>query len=348
MKKVFLIAAAVVALAACSKNEVLPSSSINNEISFNVAPRTKADPEEKTFNTNNVFASWAYYLPKDSYWGDPAAGVTPQEYIVGRTISYQTDGTWKEKGKTYYWPKDGGSLTFFAYSLNRDNLKLAGDYSEFTCEAATGIQGHIDLADNKNTDFMVAEIAKNKTANEPAHSFNGVPTLFKHKLSKVACTVKKEADYQNVKFYLKKIEFLSVSHYATYAQIPKDTVAASGTKVAQVYTSENQEITSTLSPVAKEDVVIYIPQKFTEETDLKKISKIKVTYTITTTVEGTHGSTTEVEQTVEREYPIKDKFAEWEMGKKYIFNLTFKLDEILWAPAVEPWVDAPAGEITVM
>ncbi len=343
MKKVFLIAAAVVALAACSKNEVLPSSSINNEISFNVAPRTKATPE--TFDTHNVFASWAYYLPKGSTWDTRATGVTPQEYIVGRTISYQTDGTWKETGKTYYWPKDGGKLTFFAYSLNRNNLTLKGGDSHFTCNAGTGISGAIDLTANKNTDFMVADIAKDKEANETAYSFNGVPTLFKHKLSKVACTVKKAADYPNVKFQLNKIEFLSVSHYATYGQFVNDgagtikEVITPGRKDNQVYTSETQEITLTATAVAKEDVVIYIPQKFDDAT-----SKIRVTYTITTTVEG---STTPVVQTVVREYPISDKFAEWEMGKKYIFNLTFSLDEILWAPAVEPWVDAPAGSIDV-
>lgn len=338
MKKVFLIAAAVVALAACSKNEVLPSSSINNEISFNVAPRTKAAPE--TFDTGNVFASWAYYLPKGSSWDSPAVGVTPQEYIKGRTISY-VGGVWKEDGKTYYWPKDGGKLTFFAYSLNRDNLTLTGGDSHFTCDAVTGISGAIDLMANKNTDFMVADIAKDKTANESLNSINGVPTLFKHKLSKVACTVKRASDYPNVKFELNKIEFLSVCHYATYGQFVNDGVGTikevitPGRKDTQVYTSATQEITTTLTPVTTEDVVIYIPQEFTGET-----SKIEITYTITTTVEG---STTPVVQTVVREYPIKDKFAKWEMGKRYIFNLTFSLDEILWAPAVEPWVDAPAG-----
>ena len=339
MKKVFLIAAAVVAFAACSKNEVLPSSSINNEISFNVAPRTKATPE--TFDIHNVFASWAYYLPKGSSWDTPAAGVTPQEYIKGRTISY-VGGVWKEDGKTYYWPKDGGSLTFFAYSLNRDILSLTGGDSHFTCDAVTGISGAIDLKANKNTDFMVADIAKDQTTNGSLNSINGVPTLFKHKLSKVACTVKKAADYQNVTFELKGIEFLSVSHYATYGQFVndgagtiKETISPSGTKDKQVYTSATQEITSTATAVANEDVVIYIPQTFADET-----AKIKVTYTITTTVEG---STTPVVQTVEREYPIKNQFAEWEMGKRYTFNLTFSLDEILWAPAVEPWVDVTSG-----
>ena len=45
MKKLFYFAAAAVALAACAKNEVIPvNSGENQEITFNVAPKTKADP----------------------------------------------------------------------------------------------------------------------------------------------------------------------------------------------------------------------------------------------------------------------------------------------------------------
>ena len=45
MKKLFYFAAAAVALAACAKNEVVPvNSGENQEITFNVAPKTKADP----------------------------------------------------------------------------------------------------------------------------------------------------------------------------------------------------------------------------------------------------------------------------------------------------------------
>ena len=62
MKKLIVLFSAVAALAACSKNEVVPAVSGENvEISYKVAPRTKADPQ--AFDTKNVFASWAYYLP---------------------------------------------------------------------------------------------------------------------------------------------------------------------------------------------------------------------------------------------------------------------------------------------
>ncbi len=67
MKKLIVLFSAVAALAACSKNEMVPAVSGENvEISYKVAPRTKADPQ--TFDTKNVFASWAYYLPSGKNW----------------------------------------------------------------------------------------------------------------------------------------------------------------------------------------------------------------------------------------------------------------------------------------
>lgn len=337
MKKYFFILAAAAALAACAKNEVTPVlSQENTEIAYNVAPKTKAlDPtKHENFATDNVFASWAFYLPKDQTWAANSATSLP--YIVNSTISHK-DGTWKDQNKSYYWPKNGGSLTFLAYSLNKGNLTLAGEHSEFTCDNAGGVQGHIELMDNKNTDFLVAEIAADKTANENQYVFNGVPTLFKHKLSRVACTVKKAANYADKKFELKEINFLNVVTYGTYGQLPTESFNAGTVKHDQVYTNAVQEITTTAASVAAEDVVIYMPQTFEDAT-----AKIQVKYTVTTTV----GTGSVVENCV-KEISINSNFDEWEMGKKYIFNLEFTLNEITWDPAVEKWEDATAADVTI-
>lgn len=337
MKKYFFILAAAAALAACAKNEVTPVlSNENTEIAYNVAPKTKTlGQNQENFDEGNVFASWAYYLPKDHTWA--ANRATSQPYIVNSKISHK-NGIWKDKDKSYYWPKDGGSLTFLAYSLNKGDLNLAGEHSEFTCDNAGGVQGHIELMDNKNTDFLVAEIAADKTANENQYVFNGVPTLFKHKLSRVACTVKKAADYKNKKFELKEINFLSVATYGSYAQLPDEKFTASTVEHDQIYTKAVQEITTTAAAVAAEDVVIYMPQTFADET-----AKIQVKYTVTTTV----GGSTPVVENCEKEISINSKFAEWAMGKKYTFNITFALDEITWDPAVEKWENVTAADVTI-
>ncbi len=343
MRKVFVLAATVAALASCAKNEVvLTPSSEKAEISYNVAPKTKSlSTTQSDFNHSNVFASWAYYLPKGKNWADNSADA--KDYIVNSTISYQSAGNWKETDKSYYWPKDGGSLTFFAYSLNKSNLTLDGGDSHFTCDATTGIAGAIDLDANKNTDFLVADIAKDKTANEKVYTYNGVPTLFRHRLSRVACTVVKAAEYENKKFELTAINFLKVKHFGTYAQLPTEKFTAGTTLADEVYTpattGATQVITTTKSDVASENVVIYMPQSFADNAD----AKIQVKYTITTTVgDG------EVVENCEFTAPLKTVFPNnWEMGKKYTVNLTFSLDEITWDPAVEDWDNTNSSAITV-
>lgn len=157
--------------------------------------------------------------------------------------------------------------------------------------------------------------------------------------------MKKAADYADKKFELKEINFLKVATYGTYGQIPDDRFFAGTVKHDQIYTNAVQEITTEEAAVAKEDVVIYMPQEFKDETDVTdetQIAKIQVKYTVTTTV-----GTGSVVENCEKEISIKGKFPKWEMGKKYIFNLTFALDEITWDPAVEKWEDVNSSDITI-
>ena len=347
MKKLFYFAAAAVALAACAKNEVIPvNSGENQEITFNVAPKTKADLQ--TFSTDNVFASWAYYLPKDKTWD--ANSRSAKEYISGATISYNTtDNVWKA-GQSYYWPKDGGSLTFFAYSLNNESLTLNGGDSGFGCGASTGIHGAIDLQANPNTDFLVADIAKDKTGNAENHFKNGVPTLFKHRLSSVVFAIKTGANYADKAFKLTGITIHNLSHYGTYGQLPTESFAASGTKYDPVFTSAAQNITYATGfvSVTGVDKSIFIPQTFTQGSNADENAYIEVEYTITTTV-----GTNSVDEAVKKQIFLNPAdgqgtkmFDKWEMGKKYTINLTFTLDEILWDPAVQDWEDVNIGTNT--
>lgn len=366
MKKLFYFAAAAVALAACAKNEVIPvNSGENQEITFNVAPKTKANPEPKkeAFSTNNVFASWAYYLPNGKTW-DANSGenyVEPKEYISGAEIAYRekttgsTEKVWKAK-QSYYWPKDGGSLTFFAYSLNKGDLTLT-EGTGFTCTHDNGIAGHIDLNVNHNTDFLVAEIAKDKTSNGKEHFTNGVPTLFKHKLSSVAFAIKTGAAYADKSFKLTSITIKNISHYGTYGQLPTESFRASGTSYSPVFTSTAQDITyqTDFVPVTGEDKYIFIPQTFEPGSDATKNAYIEVEYTITTSKTITNTEGQEVKQDIVTENVTKQiflnpengkgtkMFDKWEMGKKYTINLTFTLDEILWDPAVQDWEDVNIG-----
>lgn len=350
MKKLIVLFSAVAALAACSKNEVVPAVSGENvEISYKVAPRTKADPQ--AFDTKNVFASWAYYLPSgkwDNNWNvRKAAKPYIGEESVGSTISYK-DGVWKDQTTSYYWPK-GGKLTFFAYSLN--NNTLTNQDSEdffFYCENgedAYGITGTVDLTNHKNTDFLVADIASDKTYNETSYyNVNGVPTLFKHKLSRIQFAVKKKEEYKGATITLNSITFNNVAHAGHYCQFNKENGKNTftndywnevGTPSSIVYTTTDFVVTSSTdyAPVKEtnETHYIYIPQNFEDVKATDPIATIEVKYT----VKFKDG----ISETYIKTLNVKDIFPRWEVGKRYTFNLMFSLNEIHYAPAVGDWED---------
>lgn len=351
MKKLIVLFSAVAALAACSKNEVVPAVSGENvEISYKVAPRTKADPQTQEFGKTNVFASWAYYLPSGKSWSenwDVRTVAKPYigEETVGSTISYK-DGVWKDQTASYYWPK-GGKLTFFAYSLNSNTLSDQDSHDFFFyCENgkdAYGITGTVDLANHKNTDFLVADIASDKTSNETSYyNVNGVPTLFKHKLSRIQFAVKKKEEYKGATITLNSITFNNVAHAGHYCQFNKENGKNTftndywnevGTPSSIVYTTTDFVVTSSTdyAPVKEtnETHYIYIPQNFEDVTAPDQIATIEVKYTV------------KFKEGISRSYTktlnVKDIFDKWEVGKRYTFNLIFSLDEINWAPAVGDW-----------
>lgn len=361
MKKLIVLFSAVAALAACSKNEVVPAVSGENvEISYKVAPRTKADPQ--AFDTKNVFASWAYYLPSGKSWSEnweEAKIFIGKEAEDGVTISYGNNA-WKDQTTSHYWPKEG-NLTFFAYSLNRNNLDLkydSGHTYPIVChksQNAYGINATIDLKDNKNLDLLVAEIATDKTQNENIYDLNGVPTLFKHKFSRIQFAVKKKEEYTGATITLNSITFNNVAYTGHYSQFNKedgdveftqDYCKAGDIRTSLVYTTTDFEVTSATkyAPVTETDETyyIYMPQDFKNVTEAKNIATIEVKYTVT--LKG-------ISETYTKTLNVKDIFDSWKIGKRYTFNLIFSLDEINWAPAVGDWedetknIDVVTGEV---
>ena len=366
MKKLIVLFSAVAALAACSKNEVVPAVSGENvEISYKVAPRTKADPQ--AFDTKNVFASWAYYLPSGKKWATDykdAKIYIGKEAEEGVTISYGNN-VWKDQTASHYWPKEG-NLTFFAYSLNSSSLTdKSGTDTYFTClnhESQYGIFGSLNLDTNPNTDFLVADIASDKTANEKVYNFNGVPTLFKHKLSRVKFAVRKKSDYPGATITLNSITFKNLVYGMTYTQYQNDKAKGiipdymyPGTaRSDQEYTKTDFEVSSSTAfapvPDANEVRYIYIPQNFKDITDADKIATIEVKYTVTLK-KGISETDKGISETYTNTLNVKDIFDSWEIGKRYTFNLIFSLDEINWAPGVDDWedeaknIDVVTGEV---
>ena len=355
-KNLFIAAAACVALAACTKNEVKPVE-MDQEITYQTIT-TKA---ASTFASNRHFTSYAYMLPSGQTWDSNYS--SGSAYIADADIYYHTSPyEWKAE-KTYYWPKQG-SLTFFAWSTyTTTKASLTG--ATVSCTQDKGIQVNaFDITQNKNVDFLVAEVAKDKKANESQHEdgeshtwAKGVPTVFKHALSKLVfkvVTVKNRNPYDYsddaVTFTVKSIKLKGVNNNKAYSQDWQSSTTPSKHTWTDPTTPVEIEIpvftgnkvasdTEAELPLGPDDYSIVIPQGTFDPDDV-----IEIVYDITTKFTGT-----DVTETV----TISDKKLSevyttgWEPGKEYTLTIKLGIDEVLWDPTLDDWAVGTTVDVTI-
>ena len=360
MKKYLLFATAVcAALAACTKNEVKPVE-IDQEITYQTIT-TKA---ASSFASDRHFTSYAYMLPSGKTWDTEHD--SGSKYISDADIYYHdTDSKYEWKAKeTYYWPKQG-SLTFFAWSTYTTS-KASLNGAKVSCTQANGIQvDAFDITKNKNVDFLVAEVAKGKKANETQHEdgsshtwAKGVPTVFKHALSKLVFKVvtvkgKTEYNYTNdkVTFTVKSIKLKGVNNNLAYSQDWQSGSAASLhtwtnpnpiVEIAEVpvftgtYVATN---TATALTPATEDYSIVIPQSFDADDVLEIIYEIKT--------EFISGSPVTETVTINDKKLSEVYTAKWEPGKEYTLTIKLGIDEVLWDPTLDDWAVGTTVDVTI-
>lgn len=346
MKRFFLAALAIAAIASCAKNEVTPSINPDQEITFQtvISPTTKAaDPV--AFSTDNKFYAYAFFLPQGETWATNYA--SSEKYIYNSLVGY-TDNVWKAS-QTYYWPKQG-SLTFFAWTDNTNAPSVAGSTAAIICAADKGMQFlNYDVTSNPNKDMMVAQMANDKIENVNTYGKTGVPTLFSHVLSKIQFKIKTKENYSaSATFALKSLTMKNVSAEGDYTQGSPTALGAADiwngyakTTDLSVYTNAGFPVTNTsdanvLTPAAN-DYYIMLPQEFTDDTP-----KLEIVYTITTDYTGTP-----VVETVTEEVDLMTVYGAWIPGKTHVLTITLAMDEILWDPAVVEWVTDSTPATTI-
>ena len=357
--KFILLCAATAALAACAKTEVTPEVlNQDAEITFLTAPVTKATED---FSTSNVFQSAAFYDVNDFVYGSSTA----EEYIAPSTVKYFTS-VWRATAtdhttaKSYYWPKDGGKLSFFSWSLNNATLRY-GDNTEpsATITKTNGVKLTGYKASKYNDDFMVADSVINRTKNVTPKTYKteGVPTLFKHKTAKVAFKVVTKADYTQAPLYQKftvtDVNFVNVATTGTYTQYDanaqtanKETWKTTETGNLVYYANTTGQVVNYNNGVAqdlvKTDTELYIPETYLDETSTG-YQTLQIKYTVSRT-NGANTKSKDYTANICLKNILKDSIV---AGKKYVITLTFGLDEILWDPAIYDWEDGGTGSATI-
>ena len=209
MKKRVLTYLALALLLSCTRIEVQdwePQSLVAYNVVSSTAAQTKATT---AFPTTSTFMSSAYQLNSGQSWDSNYASSTrkfgPEE------VKYM--GTYWSTDDKHFW-EDGKTLTFFSYapaSLSSLGLTISKEGVSVNAWDVTNDS-------MKNRLILVADVAKDKVKNESFAGFTGVPTHFRHKLSKVSIRLAESTYSEADDIYVTK---LSIGSYYAKADFKK-------------------------------------------------------------------------------------------------------------------------------
>lgn len=367
MKKYFIIAvAAVVALAACTKNNADKTAYEQAKvINFNTVANkaTKAPISGTTYSYDAPeFGVFAWYLASGN-WNTAAANSSAISFMEDVEVAFNdTKDIWAPSS-TYYWPLEG-KLTFIAYSP-----KDAADATFSNAGVLTLTNFTVETTVANQVDLLYSAIAADKTQNEDyyedtdnskdsetAEGDKGVNIEFKHALSQVIFKAKAADEVYDAGYSFKVTNItVNAASTATSMTVTNPTTAqlasaittwnSPSTKVnfvvrnAAFPEASNTYLTKTLSdPIG--DALLMIPVTTFAGTD----PTVSVSYTMYRLSDNQSlGS-----KTVTIHFDdIDDVVTAWQAGKKYVYNLTIDLQKIYFNPTVVDWANGGSQDVDV-
>ena len=337
----------------CTKVE--QSEPTQAQICYNVVQytQTKAAGE---YPTNVPFVSSAFYLENGKTWAANRSEAKP--YIENAIISYDVTRTnWRDADHSYYWPR-AGKLTFFSYSPQA--IKAS---TQIDCNSGITITDW-DVHSHQNVDIMIADVQTDQTANQNVGTYTGVPTIFRHALSKISgFTFNLHKDYANghssgsyangdVVFLLKSIAINNMPQNGTYSNtMPSESNIGAWNKAADGvhdYTwhrsdgdgttipySESTPLTIPANGLSPYSELYLLPQLYPADGGPSlEITYIKRSYT---------SNKKSTDSQVTASVSFYDLFASTGhrlvINRNLTFNIVFNIDSnlITWAPDQQDW-----------
>ena len=341
-----ILATALVALSACNKEDVV-TSDVNlesNEIGFVAVNRkaTKANDaiiSGTTYDHDNTFQVWGWQSEGGAFaeFADAAAS----NFMSNLTISYcggpsDRADAWRNADHYYYWPFTG-KISFLAVhpstvaptttGWDATNLKPKATVADYTISDS-----------NKTVDLMFAD-------NEGSRRADALPMVFSHALSQIQFRARTNEDYSaDVTFKLNSVTINNIDlsgdlAYANSAFAWTDNAAqteswpyyATTATVAYAATDAAAAFYGDANVMIPQAANVYVADPLNEGTTL----------TINYTMEQTGSAAITGNVTVRAAQA-------WEAGKRYIYTLNFKLNEILFDPTVTDWIEVAVSTINIL
>lgn len=312
MKKLFVLSCVALAtLASCSKSEDIEAPQAQKEIAFSVATDKSRAPIE---GTSFADAQKIYVSAYNSVSGN---------YFSGVAFSKKDGDTWKA-GK--YWPVNGVT-SFLAYAATGDVTATWGDDKYANKVEFTLNDGFYNSSESGTTPYIDLLYASGEQKKEK--DYTPVSMTFKHTGAWVLFNVKLASDLTDSKVTLNSFQLANLFNGG---KVVVDNTTYAGAKASWVFSGDaaDYDVESfTAKDLSTTDYTFgaIIPEQ--------NQTAIKFNYTLSST--ASTGAAFDA-QTVNFEYPLS-RFDKWEMGKKYVYNITITFKEIEIKPSVTDWGD---------
>lgn len=353
-KHLFLFAAAAVALASCSSDDTIAeSSSLSNqqqkEISLFAVNQsaTRAAIEDGVFPTGESMQVAAYQVEPTASAGN---------YFPGTTFAYnsaassaQSTPIWSGNPTKRYWPLSACYINFLAYA-NVTGTAIFGDQLEPAVASAS--KAVITQTDNSSAQKDLVYAIGNGEVTQPSGNSLVFPPkvgmAFQHAQSLIAFRVKAYDDAEASAITVKKI-ILNNAYYAgtfvithtnydatTSQSVDGEWTSVSGKK-ATLDVPGSTSISINKSTFTDAGSVLVVPNS--TQTTPPTVDPSFDSFTIEYTFDSKDYSYTYVPTTPSGLILTK--------ATKYVYDITFKLHEIMINPSVASWGNGGTGSITI-
>ncbi|MBR5301042.1 MAG: fimbrillin family protein [Bacteroidales bacterium] len=342
MKRFFFLAAAATAmLAACNKTEIVPADQ-PQEISFVAVNKvaTKTPVDGTAFRDTDNMAVAAYIVD-----GAINAGGTnaPANFFDYTLFSKSGELTWSGN-PARYWPLNTATINFLAVTEvggGVDKTKSI-DFNDINyASAATVVLDGNDVYNQSDLMFAAGQGTHNQ-----GYAYTAVPMIFKHALSwinfKVATNTPAAGETSGCTITINSITLNNAVYKGTLslesANAAKISPAPSTGGVAATWekgaptaavkvpnaggSDAADAVTLTSTPQLFGNGLLVVPDGYADS------------FTINYTLTQNGGPANTYNYTYTLNEGVK-----WSMAKKYFYNITITLSEILIAPSVEDWID---------
>lgn len=338
--KALLGVMATLALVACTENKIEPQLS---EVGFKAVARrnTKGIITGSAFPTKESFQVWGFYTQAGDYFELENTAVP--NFMKGVEISYlTTESKWRNADKHYYWPNRGKVGFYALYPKDLNPTLTFGGGILLSDYAITSLNDTVDLmyAYNEGPESTIAD---------------ALPMVFNHALAQLEFKIKTDATYDDAaitvnSILLKKVDTAATFKYRQSGETDNQNQASAtweDIEQSADYTYHQADSVAESTEKVYGKAIVFIPQNgknggSSEVDDSKTHAAVNFTFT--------QSDTDPIEYTLLVDLDPSKKAGQstnWEMGKRYVYTLNFKLNEILFNPSVKNWVEVTYDAVDV-